>query len=61
MNYLFNYKMHHRQTCVWMVKQEENGRIFWSFPGRHMEIGKTPHLGFQESPNHPDDYTNEKE
>lgn len=53
--------MHHRQTCVWMVKQEENGRIFWSFPGRHMEIGKTLHLGFQESPNHPDDYTNEKE
>lgn len=25
-----------------MVKQEEKGRIFWNFPGGHMELGETP-------------------
>jgi 8-oxo-dGTP diphosphatase len=27
---------------ILMVRQEEDGRIFWNFPGGHMEIGETP-------------------
>jgi 8-oxo-dGTP pyrophosphatase MutT (NUDIX family) len=25
-----------------MIRQEEDGQIFWNFPGGHMEAGETP-------------------
>jgi 8-oxo-dGTP diphosphatase len=31
-----------RYSKILMVKQQKHGRIFWNFPGGHIEEGETP-------------------